>query len=180
MYSRNILRDFFKKSWTILWSLICYNLFQELEQRLVHNISQVIGWRTVCPLHLPRNLLSFLLHRFPGALRSLPEILWCHRGWAVQRCLHVHTGSATPLENSDRRGGIPVRAASAREACHPSVLGGLSFPGCDAAWIKLLLWFSDPLSTPFLLSLPVLCHSWCIHASLASSHCGRNFALICE
>lgn len=122
-------------------------------------------------------LVLFLSSPCPGRVSSsLPEIPWGSRSWAV--FVHRYEGHSSTWESWH---GIYVREASSEDAFHNRVLGILFFPGVMSSppsfAVLLGSYVPSPFSCPSSSSsflLLFLCHSWCIHASLATSHCGRN------
>lgn len=100
-------------------------------------------------------------------------------GHRAEQCLSVGAGVTTPHENFD------VESMSGQPALkmrfHNRVLEIRFFPKVTwspssfAVLLGSYVWspFSCPSSNSSFLLL-FLCHSWCIHASLATSHCGRN------
>lgn len=98
----------------------------------------------------------------------------------------MHTRSifraTNPYDSSDKGHGEHVSGQPTPLMPSTQVFVIVSLQRHGSAGIKFFLWFSDPVSTPLLLSrllsslllflLP--CHCWCMHASFATSHCGWN------
>lgn len=151
------------------------DISSDLEQSLVHSVLQLNGWsmKDCLPLYTFPTLL-FSSPLISGVLSSLAEILQVSWSWAASWGVCMYAGILT----KDRE------SVSGQLVLASYFLGILSSPKGDRTYIKLChsSWI---LSTPFLRTLllqlpPPLCHSRCIHASLATSRCGRNVAFIYE
>ena len=132
----------------------------------------------------PTSMLSpyFLLHALAGALRSSSDVLRVAGSWAGQQCLSRGTGATWALSHKTQTWHLS-RQPVLKMRSTAELLEFSSFQrwlGGSTSSLAVLLRpyvqspFSCPSSNSSFLLLLLLCHSRCTHASLATSHCGRN------
>lgn len=149
------------------------DISSDLGQSLVHSVLQLNGWsmKDCLPLYTFPTLLFSSPLSFQGS-----SVVW-------QKSCRCH-GAEQPhgvcvCRNSDKGQGICVRAASASKL-FPWILSSPRWQNLYQAFIVLGSYVCTPFLRTLLLQPPPLCHSRCIHTSLAASRCGRNVAFIYE